>query len=97
MPDAKAAPLVETAWLFLKGLGREAVEKPETLRNVFTQWGAGDSATLIIDPATQTRRGTAIVQMQGTEQVPSCMPTILAGKLTGRTHSEAHVGSLLGA
>ena len=67
-PDAKAAPPVETAWLFLKGLGREAIEKPETLRNVFTQWGAGDSATLIMDPATQTRRGTAIVQMQGTEQ-----------------------------
>ncbi len=68
-PDAKAAPPAETAWLFLKGLGREALEKPEILRNVFTQWGAGDSATLIMDPATQARRGTAVVRMQGTEQV----------------------------
>lgn len=68
-PDALAVPPVETAWLFLKGLGREALEKPETLRRVFMQWGAGDSTRIIVDQATQTRRGTAIVQMQGVNQV----------------------------
>ena len=68
-PDAPAAPPAETAWLFLKGLGREALEKPEILRNVFTQWGAGDSTRIITDPATQARRGSAIVQMQGIDQV----------------------------
>ena len=68
-PDAKTGPPAETAWLFLKGLGREALEKPDILRNVFTQWGAGDSTRIIVDPATQARRGTAIVQMQGVDQV----------------------------
>ena len=68
-PDTFAAPPVETAWLFLKGLGREALETPEILRNVFTQWGAGDSTRILADPATQTRRGTAIVQMKGVDQV----------------------------
>ena len=62
---------METAWLFLKGLGLEALEKPDILRNVFTQWGAGESAKVILDPATQAKRGTAIVQMQGVDQVIS--------------------------
>ncbi len=74
-PDAHPMPPLDTAWLFLKGLGRDALEKQETLREVFTQWGAGNTAKAIVDPVTQTRRGTAIIQMQGADQVWTLMLT----------------------
>ena len=69
---------METAWLFLKSLGREALEKPDILRNVFTQWGAGERIKIILDQATQAKRGTAIVQMQGVDQVILCWLSLRA-------------------
>ena len=62
-------PPEPTPWLFLKGLGRDALEKADVLPEVFTQWGVGASAPSIVDPVTRTWRGTAVVRLQSVEQV----------------------------
>ena len=62
-------PPEPTPWLFLKGLGRDALEKADVLPEVFTQWGVGASARSIVDPVTRTWRGTAVVRLQSVEQV----------------------------
>ena len=62
-------PPEPTPWLFLKGLGRDALEKADVLPEVFTQWGVGGSARSIVDPVTRTWRGTAVVRLQSVDQV----------------------------
>lgn len=68
-------PPEPTPWLFLKGLGRDALEKADVLPEVFTQWGVGAGARSIVDPVTRTWRGTAVVRLQSVEQVcPKAAP-----------------------
>ena len=80
-------PPEPTPWLFLKGLGRDALEKADVLPEVFTQWGVGASARSIVDPVTRTWRGTAVVRLQSVEQ--ACPQPALAQVACARLESLA--------
>ena len=86
-------PPEPTPWLFLKGLGRDALERADVLPEVFSAWGVGASARSIVDPVTRTKRGTAVVRLQSVNQV--CPhPALAQVPCLGDSFAYAHPCSL---